>query len=203
MYTFELTPLYATFLNSAKLSGYRTEIKFDNSALVEEQNNYASKNVNVYIVYDLHTWSKNPLKNFALKNWLFGASNIVKNNVEEKFVYSGYEIASDGAGEWSSNNKFDKNVMIFGVDNSSSSHTDNQKNDFLALGERPTYGIYRSFGAPRKKFSINLSKAKAKFCLSLYYNGDNSYLFVNGKEIYKFKASNKNVNFPFFRKHMK
>ena len=28
-----------------------------------------------------------------------------------------------------------------------------------------------------------------------YYNGDNSYFFVNGKEIFKFKASNKNVNF--------
>ena len=29
---------------------------------------------------------------------------------------------------------------------------------------------------------------KKKFCLSLYYNGANSYLFVNGKEIYKLKA---------------
>ena len=47
-----------------------------------------------------------------------------------------------------------------------------------------------------KKFDINFSKAKTKFCLSLHYNDDNSYLFVNGKEIYKFKASNKNVNFP-------
>ena len=33
--------------------------------------------------------------------------------------------------------------------------------------------------------------------MSLYYNSDNSYLFINGKEIYKFKASNKNVNFPY------
>ena len=32
--------------------------------------------------------------------------------------------------------------------------------------------------------------------MSLYYNADNSYLFVNGKEIFKFKADNKNVNFP-------
>ena len=28
------------------------------------------------------------------------------------------------------------------------------------------------------------------------YNGDNSYLFVNGKEIYKLKANIKNVDFP-------
>ena len=30
----------------------------------------------------------------------------------------------------------------------------------------------------------------------MHYNSDNSYLFVNGIEIYKFKASNKNINFP-------
>ena len=32
--------------------------------------------------------------------------------------------------------------------------------------------------------------------LILHYNGDNSYLFVNGKEIYKLKSDNKNVKFP-------
>ena len=49
----------------------------------------------------------------------------------------------------------------------------------------------------KKKFSINFSKAKTIFCLSLHYNGDKSYLFVNGKEIiYMFKANNLSVNFP-------
>ena len=32
--------------------------------------------------------------------------------------------------------------------------------------------------------------------MSLHYNVDNSYLFVNGKEIFKFRDDNKNVNFP-------
>ena len=32
--------------------------------------------------------------------------------------------------------------------------------------------------------------------MSLHFNADNSDLFVNGIEIYKFKASNKNNNFP-------
>ena len=32
--------------------------------------------------------------------------------------------------------------------------------------------------------------------MRFHYNADNSYLFVNGKEIFKFKANNKNVNFP-------
>ena len=50
--------------------------------------------------------------------------------------------------------------------------------------------------SPEKKFSINFTKANTKFCLSLHYNADNSYLFVNGKEIITFKVDNKNVNFP-------
>ena len=32
--------------------------------------------------------------------------------------------------------------------------------------------------------------------MSLHHNADNSYLFVNGKEIFKFKADDKNINFP-------
>ena len=36
--------------------------------------------------------------------------------------------------------------------------------------------------------SINFTEKNKKFCLSLHYNEVNSYLFVNGKEIYKFKA---------------
>ena len=38
--------------------------------------------------------------------------------------------------------------------------------------------------------------AKGKFCLSLHYNADYSYLFINWKKIYKIKASNKNNNLP-------
>ena len=51
-------------------------------------------------------------------------------------------------------------------------------------------------GSPEKTFSFNFIKANTKFCLSLHYNADNGYLFVNGKEIFKFKANNKNVNSP-------
>ena len=69
----------------------------------------------------------------------------------------------------------------------------NAKNNSLVLVEGDTFGINGSFGVPEKKFSIIFSKAKTKYCLSLHDNGDNSYLFVNKK---KFKANNKNVNFP-------
>ena len=64
------------------------------------------------------------------------------------------------------------------------------------LGESLTYSINGSFGSSEKKHSINFSKANTKLCLSFHCNADNSYLFVNGKYIFKFKADNKNVNFP-------
>ena len=44
--------------------------------------------------------------------------------------------------------------IIFGVDNSSSDHTDNRKNNFLALDERNTNDIH-SNSAAEKKFNIN------------------------------------------------
>ena len=58
-----------------------------------------------------------------------------------------------------------RNVLIFGVDNSSSSHTGAYKTDFLMLDEGDNFGINGSFGAPEKKFSINFRKAKTKFLL--------------------------------------
>ena len=57
-------------------------------------------------------------------------------------------------------------------------------------------GINGSFGSPEKKNDIIFSKASTKFCLSLHYNGDISYLSVNGKKIFKFKGDNEDVNFP-------
>ena len=48
---------------------------------------------------------------------------------------------------WSFNDQFARNVIIFGVDNSLSFHTDNLKSDFLILGERNTFSINGGFGA--------------------------------------------------------
>ena len=141
--------------------------KFDDCVLVVEKNRNFYKIVNAYIVYDLDTWSKIRLNNFTKK----------------KLVYIGYGIAFDGTDSWSSGSDFARNVVIFSVDNSPSSHADNQKNDFLVVAEGDTFSINGSFGTPEKKLTVNFSKGKTKFCLSLHYNRDNSYLFFNGKKI--------------------
>ena len=40
-----------------------------------------------------------------------------------------------------------------------------------------------------KMYSTNFTEHNKKFCLSWHYNGENSYLFVNGTEIHQFKAN--------------
>ena len=42
-------------------------------------------------------------------------------------------------------------------------------------------------------YSINYTEKKKKFSLSLHYNGANSYFFVNGTEIVKFKAKDSEI----------
>ena len=70
---------------------------------------------------------------------------------------------------------------------SSSTHINNKKKDILVLGKGPTQGLEHTLTA-EKMYSINFTVTNKIFCLSLHYNGANSYLFVNGTEIYKFEA---------------
>ena len=56
------------------------------------------------------------------------------------------------------------------------------KKDILVLGFGPTQGLEHTLST-EKMYSINFTVTKKKFCLSLHYNGANSYLFVNGKKL--------------------
>ena len=57
----------------------------------------------------------------------------------------------------------------------------------LVVGIGPTQGLQHTLTA-EKMYAINFTVTSKNFCLSLHYSGGNSYLFVNGTEIYKFKA---------------
>ena len=70
---------------------------------------------------------------------------------------------------------------------SSTVHIDNKGKNILVLGKGPTQGLGSTLIA-EKMYSINFTVTKKKFCLSLHYNVGNSYLFVIGKDIIKFKA---------------
>ena len=137
--------------------------------------------VNIYIIYELGASSSND-GNATLKNCLFGAVTLTKNADIEKYGYSGFGIGFDRKLSFSfPSTGFGQNVLIFGVD-MSSSHIDNKKKNILVLGKGPTQGLEHTLTA-EKMYSINFTVTNKKFCLSLHYNGVNSYLFVNDTEI--------------------
>ena len=75
----------------------------------------------------------------------------------------------------------------------SSPHIDNKGKDILILGIVPTQGLGGNSLTAAKIYSINFTVTKNKFCCSLHYNGANTYLFVSGTEIYKFKAKDSEI----------
>ena len=55
------------------------------------------------------------------------------------------------------------------------------------MGKGPIQGLEHKLSA-EKMYSIDFAEHNKSFCLSLNYTEANSYLFVNGKELHKFKA---------------
>ena len=76
---------------------------------------------------------------------------------------------------------------------SSSVHANNKTKNILVLGKDFVQGLDNTTIHAEKLYSMNFTKTNTKFCLSLHYNGANSYLFVNGIEIHKFKAKDSEI----------
>ena len=150
------------------------------------------KIVNIYIVYEINKNGSTTSSDPTLENCLFGAVTLTKNVNIDKNGYSGYWIGLD---RWSSysfpRGGFGQNVLIFGLNMSFSTHIDNNKKDILVLGKRLTQGLENTLTA--EKCIQLIWQKKNKFCLSLHYNGADSYLLVNGTEIYKFKAKDSEI----------
>ena len=87
------------------------------------------KIVNIYVVYELGASNSND-NDPTLKNCLFGGVTLTKNTDIDKYGYSGYGIGFDRRSTFSfPGGEFGQNVVIFGVDMSSSPHIDNKKKD--------------------------------------------------------------------------
>ena len=133
--------------------------------------------MNIYIVYEIsktYDISSDP----TLKNCLFGVVSLTKNAEIDQYKYFGYRIGFDRKGFFSHpSGGTGRNVVIFGLDMSSSTKIDNRKKDILILVKGPTQGLEYTVSA-EKMYSINFTENNKKFCLSLHYNGANSYLSV-------------------------
>ena len=78
---------------------------------------------------------------------------MIKNTDIDKFWFSGYGIGFDR--RWSfpfPGSGFGSNVIIVGVDMSSSVHVDNKKKDILIIGKGPIQGLGKHSSTTEKKY---------------------------------------------------
>ena len=69
--------------------------------------------------------------------------------------------------------------MTLFYDMSSFVHLDNKGKDLLILGEGPKQGLNDTTLTQEAKYPINFTQSGKRFVLSLHYNGNSSFLFVN------------------------
>ena len=83
----------------------------------------------------------------------------------------------------SDGNGVSANVIIFGVDNSSSAHIDDRRKDILFCAKGLTEELNDTSLTAEAEYPINFSDEGSKFCLILHYNGSNIFSFVSGVKI--------------------
>ena len=161
-----------------------------NKVIIPNNNNV----INIYYVYELQPIVSSRDTTFTVQNDLFGAMQITKNSHTSKYKYKRYGLCFNEGGIFSMgtiNNG--RNVLIFGVDESSLVHSNNKANNIYVMGDGIVQGINDTTLYAEKTYSQNFTQPSKKFVLSLHYNGDDSYLFVNGKQELKFKSKTEHL----------
>ena len=153
--------------------------------------------INIYCVYKLDPIASSRDTSFTIQDALFGAMQITKNATDNsKNNYKEYGICFDEGSQFGhtmsegsrTHITNGRNVFIFGADMSFSVHRANRANHIYVMGDGLTQGIHDITLYVEKKYFRNFTEPNIKFVLSLYYNGNDSYLFVNGRQELKFKC---------------
>ena len=180
--------------NDGRIHVHLSGNHFQQNKVIIPNNNNA---INIYCVYELDSIASSRDTSFTIQNALFGAMQITKNAADsDKNNYKGYGICFDERSQfghtiaengitYTSNGR---NVLIFGVDMSFSVHATNRANHIYLMGDGLTQGINDTTLYAEKKYFRNFIEPNVKFVLSLHYNSNDSYLFVNGRQELKFKA---------------
>ena len=111
---------------------------------------------------------------------MFGSVKPTKNADPDKYKYSSYGKGFNSHSFYLlPDNTTRRNVIIFGVHMNLSVHIDNKAKDILILGDGPIQGLGDTTLTAEAIYPINFTQSNSTFCLSLHYNGSNSFLFVN------------------------
>ena len=187
-------------------SGNLSDLKNDGRMHVYLSGNYFKQNrtripnnnnaINIYCVYKLDPIASSRDTTFTIQNALFGAMQITKKADTSKYDYNGYGICFDERSQFShtiteggrAHTTNGRNVLIFGADMSFSVHKTNRANHTYVMGDGFTQSIHDTTLYVEKNYYRNFTDPGKKIMLSLHYNGDDSYLFVNGRQELKFKC---------------
>ena len=152
--------------------------------------------INIYCVYKLDPIASTRDTSYTIQNALFGAVQITKNATDyDKSNYKGCGICFDERSQFShtitdgrTHTTNGRNVLIFGAGMSFSTHATNRANHIYLMGDGLTQGINDTTLYVEKNYWRNFTDPGKKFVLSLHYNDNDSYLFVNGRQELKFKC---------------
>ena len=175
----------------------RIKVKFDGAYFKQTKLIKANIDnvINIYCLYSLERIANLRNTDYTVQNALFGGVKITKDSTDtSKHKYKGYGICFDEGSTFSKggiNNG--RNVMIFGVHENSLAHANNKANNIYVMGDLFVQGINDTTLYAEKIYIQNFTAPDKKFVLSLHYNGDNSYLFVNSKQELKFKAKDDQI----------
>ena len=179
--------------NDGRMHVYLSGNHFQQNKVIISNNNNA---INIYCVYKLDPIASSRDTTLTIQNALFGAMQVTKNADTSKYDYEGYGICFDEGGQFGhtiaeggfAHTTNARNVLIFGVDMSFSVHATNRANHIYVMGKEFVQGINDTTIYAEENFYRNFTDPGKKFKLSLHYNGNNSYLFVNGRQELKFKC---------------
>ena len=125
--------------NDGRMYVYLSGNHFEQNKVIIPNNNNA---INMYCVCELHPVTASRDDTFTIQNALFGAMEITKNVDTSKYAYKGYGICFDEGGTFSKRNINNvRNVLIFGVDESSLVHANNKANNVYVMGDLFVQGI--------------------------------------------------------------
>ena len=180
--------------NDGRMHGHLSGNHFQQNKVIIP-NNYNV--INIYCVYKLDPIASSTDTSFTIQDALFGAMQITKNATDNsKNNYKGYGICFDEGSQFGhamteggrTHTANGRNVLIFGADMSFSVHRTNRANHIYVMGDGLTQGIHNTTLYVEKKYFRNFTEPNLKFVLSLHYNGNDSYLFINGRQELKFKC---------------
>ena len=183
--------------NNEKMYDYLKGSHFQQNNVLATNNGHVINDnvINTYIVYKLDPITSSDTT-FTIQNALFEAIQITKNTDTSKYNYKGYGICFDESEECThvrkrgnfSDTTDGRNAIIFGVDMSFSKHANNKTNNIYFMGKDYIQKINNTTIYAEKMYYRNFTDPGKKFVLSLHYNGNNSYLYVNGNQELKFKV---------------